>query len=213
MTGLGVIFSTLYEDKVKNYIIQQINDNVATPIDIQSVDFSVFKKFPYASLEFKKVTATEVTKKERKGTLFSAASIYLQFNIFDILNDNYVIKKVSVEEGLVNINIDKYGNDNYHFWKTPKDNTPSTLSLELEDLTFKSMTFYVLNEYKNLDMAIEAINISLSGNFSNKEFTLATKAQLFVQQINDEGTSLMKEKSININTSLHVNQNTQQYHI
>lgn len=210
---MGIIFSTLYEDKVKNYIIQQINNNVATPIDIKSVDFSVFKKFPYASLEFKKVTAVEVTKKERNGTLFSAASIYLQFNIFDILNDNYIIKKVSVEEGLVNINIDKYGNDNYHFWKTPKDDAPSSLSLELEDLTFKGMTFYVLNEYKNLDMAIEAINVSLSGNFSDKEFTLATKAKLFVQQINDAGTSLMKEKKININTSLHVNQNTQQYHI
>ncbi|MCO6499005.1 MAG: hypothetical protein J5I47_01330 [Vicingus serpentipes] len=213
LVGLGIVFSTLYEDKVKGYIIQQINDNVATQIDIEAVEFSVFKKFPYASLEFKKVTATEVTKRERKGTLFSAASIYLQFNVFDILNDNYVIKKVSVEEGLVNINIDKYGNDNYHFWKTQKDKQPSSLSLELDDLTFKEMTFYVLNEYKNLDMAIEAVHVSLAGNFSDDEFTLTTKAKLLVQQINDEESSLMRNKIINLNTSLHVNQKTQLYHI
>lgn len=212
LVGLGIVFSTLYEDKVKSYIIQQINENVATQIDIKSIEFSVFKKFPYASLEFKKVSAKEVSKKKRQGTLFSAASIYLQFNIFDILNNNFIIKKISIEEGLVNINIDKYGNDNYHFWKKQENNS-SSLSIELKDLTFKKMTFYVLNEYKNLDLAVEAVNISLSGNFSDKDFTLTTKANLLVQQINDEGSSLMKEKKITINTTLHVNKKTQLYQI
>jgi hypothetical protein len=210
---LGIIFSTIYEDKVKTYILEQINNSVNTQINVEEINFSVFKKFPYASLEFKKISADEVTKKEKKGTLFSAQSIYLQFNIFDVLNEDYTIKRIQIEEGLVNINIDKYGNDNYHFWKEGEESHQNQLSIELENLTLKRITFYVLNEYKNLDMAIEAVDVSLSGNFSSTEFTLTTKAKLLAQQINDEGVSLMKDKKININTSLHVNQKTQQYHI
>ena len=210
---VGVVFSSIYEDKVKGYIIEQINNSVDTKIDVASINFSVFRKFPYASLEFKKVTAEEITKNSKKETLFSVQSIYLQFNVFDILNENYVIKKINVEEGLINAKIDKYGNDNYHFWKTPEDSSHNSLSLELEKLRFRNITFYVLNEYKNIDMAIEAKDVKLSGNFSKSDFTLNTQAKLFVQQINDEGIALMKQKKVNINTALHVNQTTNLYQI
>ena len=214
LTIIGVIFSTVYEEKVKNYILTELNNSVDTKIDVAEINFSVFKKFPYASLEFKKITAEEVSSEKKKGKLFSAQSIFLQFNIFDILNDDYTIKKIQVKEGSVNININKFGHDNYHFWKKKdKDSDSNSLNLALEKLTFKNITFYVLNEYKNLDMAIEAVNVSLSGNFSDKEFTLKTDAELYVQQINSENINLLKNKAINLNTSLHVNQTTQQYHI
>lgn len=213
LTIIGVVFSTIYEDKVKNYILEEINNNVDTKIDVAEINFSVFKKFPYASLEFEKITAEEVTSNKKKGTLFSAQSIFLQFNIFDILNDDYTIKKIQVEEGVVNININKFGHDNYHFWKKQEASEQSTLSLALENLRFKNITFYLLNEYKNLDMAIDAVDVSLSGDFSDKEFTLKTDAELYVQQINSENRNVLKDKIIHINTSLHVNQATQQYHI
>jgi AsmA-like C-terminal region len=209
----GVIFSTLYEDEVKAYILEQINENVDTKIDVKEVNFSVFKKFPYASLEFKKVTAEEVVNSDKKGTLFSAQKIYLQFNIIDILNKDYTIKKVNVENGIVNVKIDKNGNDNYHFWKTKRDSAKSKLNVELEDLRFKGVTFYILNEYKNLDMAIEAVNLSLSGNFSSSNYTLKAKAELLAHQVNDKGQSLLKNKRIFVNTSLDVNQKTQLYTI
>lgn len=213
LLAVGIIFSTIYEDKVKNYIINQVNNSINTKIDVKEVAFSVFKKFPYASLEFKQVTAEEVTKKEKKETLFSAQSVYLQFNIFDILNENYIIKKIHVENGMVNAKIDKYGNDNYHFWKESKEDNENQLSLELENLTFKSVNFYVLNEYKNIDMDIEIIGVSLSGNFSKDKFTLDTEARLMVNQINENGKPLLKSKKVLINTSLAVNQITQLYHI
>ncbi|PJA09576.1 MAG: hypothetical protein COX70_01450 [Flavobacteriales bacterium CG_4_10_14_0_2_um_filter_32_8] len=213
LVATGIIFSTIYEDKVKAYIIEQINNSVNTKIDVKEVNFSVFKKFPYASLEFKEVTAEEVTKNEKKGTLFSAQSIYLQFNIIDIIKENYIIKKVQVEDGIVNIKIDRFGNDNYHFWKTTTSEPEKKLSIELEKLTFQHVNFYLLNDYKVLDMDIEAVDVALSGNFSSDEFTLNTKAHLLVNQINEHKQSIIKNKNMNINTSLAVNQKKRLYHI
>jgi hypothetical protein len=210
---IGVVFSTIYEDKVKNYILQQVNNSIDTKVDVGAIEFSVFKKFPYASLEFKEITAQEVTKKEKKGELFKAQSVYLQFNIIDILQENYVIKKIAINDGMVNINIDKNGNDNYHFWKTSKDSTNNTLALELEKLTLKRVNFYILNEYKNLDMDIEALGVSLSGNFSSEEFALNTQANFMVNQINENGETILKNKNIVLTTVLNVNQITNIYQI
>ncbi len=213
IVAAGIIFSTLYQDEVKAYIVGQINNSVNTKIDVKEVNFSVFKKFPYASLEFKKVTAEDAIKLAEKGTLFSAQSIYLQFNILDVLNKNYTIKKISVENGIINVRINKKGNDNYHFWKEHTKNNNTNFKIALEDLKFKEVTFYFLNEIKDVDMSVEAVQLSLAGNFSENKFTLKTKSNLFVHQINQKGQSLLKDKTIKINTSLAINQKTKIYTI
>ena len=210
--AIGVAFTTIYKDKVKTYIITQINKGIDTKIDVKEVEFSVFKKFPYASLEFKKISAEEITKKEKKEKLFSAQSVYLKFNILDILNENYIIKKIHIDDGMINIKIDKSGNNNYEFWKK-SNNTESQLVLELERLTLKNVNFYILNEYKGLDMDIEAVGLTLSGNFSKDEFSLNTQANLMVHQINYDGESILNNKNIVINTTLAVNQITNIYKI
>ena len=87
--------------------------------------------------------------------------------------------------------IDKNGNDNYHFWKE-SGASDNQLSLELEELNLKGVTFYLLNEYKNVDMSIEAVGVSLSGNFSKDEFTMDTQANLMIHQINEKNQSVIK---------------------
>ena len=213
LVGIGIIFSTIYENKVKAYIIEQINNSVNTKIDVKEVNFSVFKKFPYASIEFKEVTAEEATKNKKKGTLFSAQSIYLQFNIIDIIKENYILKKVQVEDGIANIKIDKFGNDNYHFWKTTPPTDTNKLSVELKEITLKHTNFYLLNDFKGIDMDVEVTDASMSGNFSSDKFTLNTQSHLLINQINNKNQTLVKNKKVIINTDLAVNQKTKSYHI
>jgi hypothetical protein len=209
----GIIISSIYEEDVKSYMLSKINERLNTKIDVKEINFSVLKKFPYASLEFETVTADEVTKNQKKGTLFSAQSVYLQFNIIDIINKNYIIKKIHVENGLVNIKIDKNGNNNYQVWKAVPDSSSEDFNLALNSLKFKNFTFYTLNDYKNLDFAIEAKTINLSGNFSAAQYKLSTDADLFVHQFNEGGQSVMKDKSIKINTSFSVNQEQKLYEV
>jgi len=208
LISTGVIIASIYEKEVKQYMLEEINKRLNTKIDVKEINFSVLKKFPYASLEFENISAEEVTKNEKKGTLFSAQSIFFQFNIIDIINKNYTIKKIAVENGLVNIKIDKHGNDNYHFWKETTDSTDTKFNLALEHLKFKDFTFYALNEYKDLDFSIEAKTIHLSGNFSDVQFTLNTQAELFIHQLNSSGKAIIRDKSVELNTALSVNQET-----
>lgn len=209
----GFVFAKLYEDDVKQYILAEINNRLNTEIDVKEINFSVLQKFPNASLEFNTVTAEEVIESPKKGTLFSAKSIYLQFNILDIINENYIVKKIHVDNGLINVRIDKEGKINYKFWKEKNDSTKQQFNLELEDLKFTDFTFYTLNEYKNLDFAIEANQINLTGNFNEQNFKLKTNANLFVHQYNEDDNTLVKNKEVIIDTELDVNQEAQLFTI
>lgn len=211
--GSGIIVSSIYEEDVKSYMLSKINERLNTRINVKEINFSVLKKFPYASLEFETVSADEVTKNEKKGTLFSAQSVYLQFNIIDIINKNYIIKKIHVENGLLNIKIDKKGNNNYQVWKAIPDSSANDFNLELSSLQFTNFTLYTLNEYKNIDFSIEANSLHLSGDFSAVKYKLTTTADLFVHQFNEGGQSIMKEKSIKVNTSFSVNQEQKLYEV
>ncbi|MCB9361406.1 MAG: hypothetical protein H6587_11880 [Flavobacteriales bacterium] len=213
IVGTGITLSSIYEDDVKSYMLSKINERLNTKIDVKGINFSVLKKFPYASLEFETVTAEEVTKNEKKGTLFSAQSVYLQFNIIDIINKNYIIKKIHVENGLLNIKIAKKGNNNYQVWKEVPDSSANDFNLALNSLQFTNFTLYTVNDYKNLDFSIEANSLHLTGDFSAVKYKLTTTANLFVHQFNESGQSIMKDKAIKVNTSFSVNQEQKLYEV
>ncbi len=211
--GVGWYISSFYEDEVKNYILTEINNNLNTKVDIEEINFSVFKKFPYASLEFKNVRADEVMEKKKKADLFKIKSIYFQFNIIDIIKKNYVIKKIAVENGFINLKIDKKGNDNFHFWKKDTSSVESPFKVELSKLVFENISLSTVNDFKKLDFLILVDQLNLSGNFSEKDYTLKTDAKLLLQQLNSNNQKWIKNKKIKLSTSLAVNQETGKYTI
>ena len=118
----GFIIGYFYNDKVTGYFIKELNKNINVKVKVDKVDLSIFKKFPYASIEFTNVFAEpnkKFTKSQFKNysdTLINAKKIYLLFNILDIFDDKYNIKEVEINNGKANILIDKKGNENFLFW-------------------------------------------------------------------------------------------------
>ena len=58
----GFVIGYFYGDKVTQYVISQLNGYIDTEINIGKVEFSVFKKFPNASIEFTDVVAKSTKK-------------------------------------------------------------------------------------------------------------------------------------------------------
>lgn len=211
--GLGLYIASVYEEEVKTYILSELNKNLATKVDIEDLSFSVFRKFPYASLELKNVRADEVNDKEKKEDLFKIKSIFLQFNIMDIIKKNYVLEKITVEDGYVDLKIDNQGNDNFHFWKSDTTQTESPFNVKLSQLIFENISVSLTNEFKKIDLLVLVDKISLSGNISEKEFVMTTQAKLNLQQLNKNNQNLLKNKKIKLSTSLTINQENKIYSI
>jgi hypothetical protein len=213
--GAGFLVGYFYQDEVKSYIVSELNKELNTPIIIEGkdIDFTVLKNFPLASLEFKNVKALDAVKSKKKDTLFKADNISLLFNIVDVFNKNYHIKKIIVNGAVLNIRIDKKGNDNYHFLKSSPDNDSAHFSFALEQVVLKKIQLHYKNA-KTQQEADLAINKSaISGKFSDEKYSLAILSELYIDAVKADNTTFLRNKKIQVDLAFDVDNNQKLYDI
>ncbi len=213
--GAGIIIGIYYQNEVKEYVVKQLNKQLNTEIivDGKDIDFTVIKNFPHASIDFKNIKVLEAVNRANKDTLFNAGEISLQFNIVDVFKKNYHIKKIEVDNANLKIRIDKNGNDNYHFWKPSADTANTAFSFALEDIVLNNVRFVFKNSKtrQSIDATVKKSN--LSGNFSDKHYSLETVSDVYVNYFKADSTIYIKKKNIHSQVDLAVDTEMPSYKI
>ncbi|MGQ0829807.1 MAG: hypothetical protein ACT4ON_15580, partial [Bacteroidota bacterium] len=215
LTGFVFVIGYYYQNEVKEYIISELNKQLYTEIivDGKNIDFTIIKNFPYASVDFKNVKALDAIQSKKKDTLFKAGKISFQFNLEDIFNKNYRIKKVEIENVDLKIRIDKNGNDNYHFWKTSTDTSTTNFSFALEKIVLKQVHVYYKDQQTKQNVDVVIRQSDLNGEFSNDDYSLETVSELFVNHIKVDDTNYLKKKNIHAEVILNVDTKIASYKI
>ncbi|HIA35635.1 MAG TPA: hypothetical protein EYN89_02605 [Flavobacteriales bacterium] len=195
----GLVIAYLYQDQVKNYLVEELNNHLKAEIGVSDITFSVLKKFPLASLEFSNVWCKAVGENHSIDTLFKAEKTYLQFHIMDIFNNKYSIVRLDLEKGLINIKYDKSGNGNYYIWKEQeKESTQNekSFSIDLEKivLTDINLNYHDPRAKQMLDFQIG--KLIADGKFLNKHTDINLSYDLLVKQINIENSAYLKNQNI-----------------
>lgn len=215
LTGLIVILGWVYEEDVKKYVITELNKQLNTQviIDTKDIDFSILKNFPYAAVDFKHLKALDAVPSKQKDTLFKAKKISFQFNIPDLFRKNLRIKKIVIENVVLDIRIDEEGNDNYHFWKSSDDTNTDNSAFALEKIEMKMIQLLYKDKRSVQEMDILINNGELSGQFSEKKYSLKTTGNLFVEKLKSDSITYLKKKKIHADLTLDVDNETSSYKI
>jgi uncharacterized protein involved in outer membrane biogenesis len=210
IVGGGALIGYFYQDEVKQYVISQLNKRLTTDVivDGKNIDFTVIKNFPMASVDFKNVTALDAGLMKKKDTLFKAGEISLQFNIIDIFKKNYRVKNIEVHNAKIRLRTDKEGNDNYHFWKESADSTSEEFSFELEKILLSDVKISYVDRQRKELLEAKIHQAKLKGNFSTKKYILDSEASFFVDHFRSDSISYLKNKSMNAQLSLEVDNST-----
>lgn len=209
--GSGILFAYLYGDEVKTALVEKLNEKLAVKVTVKDISFSVLSKFPMASLQFDQVVCPSTYNE--KDTLFSADRIFLQFDIMDVFNGRYVIKKVDVDQAQIDIRVGLYGNDNYHFWKkTASDDSSKSVefSIALEEISLNNTHFHFVNRTAKIEIDCFAKHLKFNGHFSNVAYSLEADAEIEVRYIMKDKTLLLEEKSVASEFELKVDSTTYQ---
>ena len=62
-SAIGIGIANLYQDEIEQLVVQNINGQLLTPIKVEDIEFSLIKKFPYASLELKNLMTLDAFQK------------------------------------------------------------------------------------------------------------------------------------------------------
>lgn len=208
LIATAFIIIYFFEDDVKKFAVDQINKEINTKIEVEDIKLSLFKKFPYASLEFINVKCKEVSENEKKENLLEAKSVFLEFSVWDIFKGKYKFKKLSIENGSLNLKIDKKGKSNFDILKSSKKDPGKPKKdpgFQFNEFILKNVHFQFIDNKGKQEYRAQVKKLTCSGAFTEKTFTLKTKATIFseIVSINDE--DFISNRNFYLNTSIEVN--------
>ncbi len=162
----GIGASYLFSDKVEKLVLEVLNDNLQRDIQIKSLEFSVFSKFPKASVELNDVNIKGVTKKSNH--LVRADKVFLSFELLSLFREKLIINEVSIEDATLNVEIDKNGKVNYEiFKKNSKSDKESLLDVNVINLTNVKLIFS--DKTNELTVRAHSYNSSFSAELSSSK--------------------------------------------
>ena len=227
ITGTLLVIAFVYEDEVKDYMIQELNKNLKTKVivDSKNIKLSLLRNFPYASLDFKDAVMLESPvsngKKDKKGnkkllpqdTLFSAQRFSLQFNLIDIIRKNYVVKKVKAEDAKVKLRTGADGSVNWDVWKgsgdTAASSEESAFNLEKFQMDNVSLSYY---DFKNkTDVSCTVRSGTIGGEFTSKEYDLSITGDLQVNHFKLDSINYLDKKPVKLDLNLNVDNDKNLY--
>ena len=212
LVTLTTVLSKIYEDDIEQYAVTEINKHLNTEVKIRDIDFSILSNFPYASLDFKTVLINDAYENiDSEDTLFFADNLYLNFNILDIINEDYNVKHIKIKRGTLKLKTTSNGDVNYNITKPSQDTTSSNFNFELNQLEVENLKFEFSNIATKQFYKLRAKEADFEGDFSEKEFNLKARSDLHIEKLKTNSFSLIRNKDAHINLDLHINTITQTY--
>ena len=116
----GFVITYFFSEKVEKTVINKIQEQMTSELQLGNVVFSLYEKFPYASVKINNLLAFEKEGFDN-DTLFYAKTTYIEFSIIDIIQGTVDIKRVVVDYGKINIKYDSDNNPNFAIFKTNEE--------------------------------------------------------------------------------------------
>lgn len=204
ITAVSLVF--IYEDDVKEIIVSELNKNLNAEIriDPKNIDLTILNTFPDCALQFKDITCMEAIKSNKRDTLLHAHILQLKFDVKDLWNKKYDIKKIRLSEAFCRLKISSKGKPNYIVWKesadTSKENDSLKFSLELIEFSDVRVSYHDLKDKFKTELVLN--EVEFSGKFSDADYEMQSKGNLTINRIKSNKTDYLKSKNVKYNTSV-----------
>ena len=194
----GFFITYFFSDKIEKTVINKIQEKMTSDLKLGNVAFSLYEKFPSASVKISNLLAFE---KEgfNNDTLFYAKSTYIELSIIDIIQSSFDIKKVVVDNGKINIKYDDDNNPNFAIFKTNKQ---SKNKLSLNNLILLGTHINLTKKEVNLKWEIQ------EGFLDFKEKNVIINAKLFSKKLIVNTRDYIHKKQMILLTVLEINKDS-----
>ncbi|MFN7312031.1 MAG: AsmA family protein, partial [Bacteroidota bacterium] len=199
----------MHQNQIKQYAIRQLNAYLKVPIQVQSVEMNLIGNFPKVSIDFNEVVMNDPIQPNKQ--LLACKHIYLGFNVFDIIRQQYRFKLIKLEDGELNIYFDEQGKSNLDIVKTDssaqEDKQP--FGLYLNEIVFQNVDINYQNKQQQQHIIFTAHQGKLSGSIYNSSEELDFNCNLLMQQLQSGGINYIKNKKLKLDAAIAVNQTNQ----
>jgi hypothetical protein len=198
-----------FKDEICGYVIGEANQHLKAKVSVSNVDLTFWGTFPKLSVDFNEVFIQDSYEKStNRDTLLFTERIRLKFNASDVWNEKYNVQEIEIFPGTIQLKINKDGQNNYDILKETKDTTAAKFNVSLEKVNFENVRFSYKNKSTGQYYSNYLNQLDLEGKFSEKEYAMHCKSDLFVNQAKSGDVTLVSNKHANFDLKINVNQET-----
>ncbi len=195
----GFVISYFFSHKVEKTVINKIQNQMTSELQLGDVAFSLYEKFPSASVKI-----TDLLAFEKEGfnndTLFYAKTTYIELSLTDIILGTVDIKRVVVDNGIINIKYDNYNNPNFTIYKSneKRKNKLTIKNLLLIDtqLNFSKNKVYIKWETQETFFVFSERNIIINSKLFSEKLIVNNRDYIHEKQISIQADLKLKKDSI-----------------
>ncbi|MDF2447624.1 MAG: hypothetical protein K0R26_128 [Bacteroidota bacterium] len=205
--GICISLVIIYEKDVVNLIIKELNKYLKTEVRIHpnNIDLTILKSFPDCAIEFKELTAMDPKDFGSRDTLLYAKRLSLAFNVSELFNGNYTIKKIVLDEARCYLKVDKKGNANYLVWKSDeKKGEHDSLNFALEKIHVTNIRLIYRDSKHRIKLNTFLKEVNFKGKFHDENYVLKTDGAAFVDQFQVEKVKYLNDKNLKFDIELNV---------
>lgn len=200
----------LFSGKIESIIKKQANDMLNAELDFKSLNISLIRNFPQASISLKDFYI-KGEEEFANDTLIQGKELTATVNLFSLFGSSgYVINKVILDQSKLTAKVLKSGKANWDIMKE-SDNNEATeeVSTDEDDFALKIQKVQIKKFdliYDDLEgkqyARIDNLNLTLSGDLSSKATKLDIETQLANLLYSSEGNTLLNNVAITAKVNL-----------
>ena len=195
--SLGIILNTFYSDKIEKSVLKNIKSQLITKIDLADVTFSLWEHFPFASVKLNDIVAYGSNGFDQDTLLFSKEA-HVNLSLFDIALKNYNIKKIYINEGLINLQYNKEDSANFLISKIENDSSKNNISIEEIILINTEINYYRPKSKTYINCNVEQGIIEIRNNII--DFNTA----IFSKNLTVNRMDFLNNKKCSIKSSIEI---------
>lgn len=207
----------LFKGKVQDLVVETINKNLKAKVAFDSVDLSLIKSFPQATIVIKNLSIVNEAPFEG-DTLLKASDIGLRMSVMELFNGSdkpMHIQGIGINEATVNVLVNEEGLANYDIMvdeedDPAKEDDATPFSLSLSKYVLENVTVRYEDKTSKMVLLVKDLNHSGNGNLAENILDLDTDTKATLS-FDMDGTRFLNEVKLGLKAVIGMDLNTNTY--
>ena len=198
----GAIATVVYQDRLVDLFISEINKSLNTPISAGTPEISWFEEFPQVAIVFPDVEVQEsFTFSERP--LLTAEKVSIVFNPIQLLRQDFNIHHVTVSGADLNLVINNEGVSNFRVIDSREERPDSArVSLEIRKLELSDVNLTFNNERRDQFQSYEIDELTSRIAFEPGKVVFTVSSDFQTNEMRFRSQKVLENKDIQLTGDL-----------
>lgn len=214
-----VVIALHSENTITRLALKEVSKMIDAPVKVDNVSLLLFRKFPYATVEFDgfrlgthRASPADTTNLEFGDTLVSLNKLFVSLKTKPLLKSKVEIESIEIEGFSFKYFVDSTGVSNIDFLMATEsdttiveepisDTTATALDVLLSNLTIRNVNIQYTDLQMKAAATIQIPDLEISGRILNDHYAGKVKGMVYVTDTKFDGYNLhlMEKTSLGFN--------------